>query len=228
MRGLLPQGSIIMKKSDSELQRDVLDELKWDPRVDHSQIGVTARDGVVTLTGFVPAYAEKVAAEKAARRVVGVNAIAEEIEVRFASDPKTSDGEIARRILDMFSWDVTISGQKLSVKVEHGWVTLTGTVDWHYQREAAKKAAGKISGVKGISNLIEVKMKATPSEVRERILAAFKRSSEVDANSINVSIEGTTVRLGGKVRAWNERQIAERAAWSAPGVTNVVDNIILA
>lgn len=217
-----------MQKSDSQLQRDVLDELKWDPRVNHAQIGVTAKDGVVTLNGFVPTYAEKSAAEKAACRVMGVNALAEEIEVRFASDPKTSDAEIAQRILDIFAWDVTIPDQKLSVKVEHGWVTLTGSVDWHFQREAARKAAGKIGGVKGISNLVEVKLRPSPEEVRERILAAFKRSSEVDASSINVAIEGNTVRLGGKVRAWNERQVAERAAWSAPGVTNVVDNIILA
>ncbi|MGS1015408.1 BON domain-containing protein [Allosphingosinicella humi] len=217
-----------MQKSDSQLQRDVLDELKWDPRVNHAQIGVTAKDGVVTLNGFVPTYAEKSAAEKAACRVMGVNALAEEIEVRFASDPKTSDAEIAQRILDIFAWDVTIPDQKLSVKVEHGWVTLTGSVDWHFQREAARKAAGKIGGVKGISNLVEVKPRPSPEEVRERILAAFKRSSEVDASSINVAIEGNTVRLGGKVRAWNERQVAERAAWSAPGVTNVVDNIILA
>jgi osmotically-inducible protein OsmY len=217
-----------MQKSDSQLQRDVLDELKWDPRVNHAQIGVTAKDGVVTLNGFVPTYAEKSAAEKAACRVMGVNALAEEIEVRFASDPKTSDAEIAQRILDIFAWDVTIPDQKLSVKVEHGWVTLTGSVDGHFQREAARKAAGKIGGVKGISNLVEVKLRPSPEEVRERILAAFKRSSEVDASSINVAIEGNTVRLGGKVRAWNERQVAERAAWSAPGVTNVVDNIILA
>lgn len=217
-----------MQKSDSQLQRDVLDELKWDPRVNHAQIGVTAKDGVVTLNGFVPTYAEKSAAEKAACRVMGVNALAEEIEVRFASDPKTSDAEIAQRILDIFAWDVTIPDQKLSVKVEHGWVTLTGSVDWHFQREAARKAAGKIGGVKGISNLVEVKLRPSPEEVRERILAAFKRSSEVDASSINVAIEGNIVRLGGKVRAWNERQVAERAAWSAPGVTNVVDNIILA
>lgn len=217
-----------MQKSDSQLQRDVLDELKWDPRVDHTQIGVTAKGGVVTLTGFVPAYAEKLAAEKAACRVVGVSALAEELEVRFASDPKTSDAEIAQRILDIFAWDVTIPDRTLSVKVEHGWVTLTGVVDWHYQREAARKAAGKIGGVKGISNLVEVKLHPSPEEVRERILAAFKRSSEVDANSINVTIEGNTVRLGGKVHAWSERQVAERAAWSAPGVANVVDNIILA
>lgn len=215
-------------KSDSELQRDVLDELRWDPKVDHSQIGVTAKNGVVTLSGFVPTYAEKVAAEKAARRVEDVRAIAEEIEVRFASDPKTSDTEIAQRILDTFAWDVTIPDDKLDVKVEHGWVTLTGTVDWHYQKEATQKAAGKISGVKGISNLIEVQARPSVADVKDRIMAAFKRSSVVDASTINVMIDGNTVKLGGRVHGWNERQVAEHAAWSAPGVTKVEDNIVFA
>lgn len=215
-------------KTDSELQRDVLDELKWDPKVDHSQIGVTATKGVVTLSGFVPTYAEKVAAEKAARRVEGVKAIAEEIEVRFASDPKTSDTEIAQRILDTFAWDVTIPHDKLSVKVERGWVTLTGRVDWHYQKDAAQKAAGKITGVKGISNLVEVQAQPSALDVKDRIMAAFKRSSVVDASTINVVVDGNTVKLGGRVHGWNERQVAEHAAWSAPGVSKVEDNIVFA
>lgn len=215
-------------KSDSQLQRDVMDELKWDPKVDHSQIGVTAKGGVVTLSGFVPTYAEKMVAEKATRRVKGVRAIAEEIEVRFASDPKTSDAEIAKRILDSFAWDVTVPEDRLTVKVEHGWVTLSGRVDWHYQKLAAHKVAGRISGVKGIGNLIEVQSRPSVTDVRDRIMAAFKRSSVVDASHINVLVDGNTVKLGGKVQGWNERQVAERAAWSAPGVTQVEDNIILA
>ncbi len=215
-------------KSDSELQRDVMDELKWDPRVDHAQIGVTAKGGVVTLSGFVPTYAEKMAAEKAARRVKGVRAIAEEIEVRFASDPKTADAEIAKRILDSFAWNVTVPDDRLTVKVERGWVTLGGKVDWHYQKVAAHKVAGKIGGVKGIGNLIEVQSRPSVTDVRDRIMAAFKRSSVVDASHINVLVDGSTVTLGGKVQGWNERQVAERAAWSAPGVTRVDDNIILA
>lgn len=214
-------------KTDGQLQHDVLEELKWEPQVDHSQIGVTAKDGVVTLSGLVPTYAQKVAAEKAARRVSGVKAIAEEIEIRFACDPKTSDGEIAQRILDIFKWDVTMP-DRLTVKVEHGWVTIGGTVDWNFQKKAAFKAASKINGVKGVSNLIEVRARPTPSDVRERIVSAFKRSSLLDAASIDVDVQGSTVKLSGRVHGWNERKVAERAAWSAPGVTKVEDEIVFA
>ena len=215
-------------KTDSQLQHDVLEELKWEPRVDHSQIGVSAKSGVVTLTGFVPNYAQKVAAEKAARRVLGTKAIAQEIEVRFASDPKTSDAEIAQRILDTFRWDVTVPDEKFGVKVEHGFVTLTGKADWNYQKQAAAKAAGRISGVKGVINQIEVAARPSGYDVRERIMSAFKRSSTLDANSIDVAVDGGTVKLSGRVHGWNERKIAENAAWSAPGVTRVEDNIVLA
>jgi osmotically-inducible protein OsmY len=214
-------------KTDSQLQRDVQDELKWEPQVDHSQIGVAAKDGVVTLSGLVPSYAQKVAAEKAARRVSGVRAIAEEIEVRFASDPKTSDGEIAQRILDIFRWDVTMPDH-LTVKVEHGRVTIGGTVDWNFEKTAAFKAASRINGVIGVTNLIAVRSRPTSPDIRERIVSAFKRSSLLDADSIDVDVQGSTVRLSGRVHGWNERKVAERAAWSAPGVTRVEDEIVLA
>ena len=215
-------------KTDSALQRDALDELKYEPRVDHSHIGVTAKDGVVTLTGFVPDYSQKICAEKAVRRVSGVKAIAQDIEVRFASDPKTSDPEIAGRILNILAWDVTLPGDGIKVKVEHGWVTLTGTVDWQYQRRAAAKATGRIAGVKGVSNLVEVRVQPATADVRDRIVAAFKRSSLLDANSINVAVEGGTVKLSGRVHGWNERKVAETAAWAAPGVSKVEDNIVFA
>jgi osmotically-inducible protein OsmY len=214
-------------KSDSQLQHDVIAELEYEPSVDHADIGVSVNDGVVTLSGFVKSYAEKMAAEKATRRVAGVRALAEEIKVRYPSDPKTSDPEIAKRILDMFAWNVTIPDDKIKVKVENGWVTLTGTVDWYYQSEAAKKAAGKISGVIGVGNLIEVRRMPGAKDVRERILAAFKRNADLDANSITVLTDGNKVTLGGKVHGWHERQIAERAAWAAPGVSKVEDNIVI-
>ena len=214
-------------KTDSQLQHDVLEELKWEPQVDHSQIGVAAKDGVVTLSGLVPTYAQKISAEKAARRVSGVKAIAEEIEVRFASDPKTSDSEIAQRILDIFKWDVTMPDH-LTVKVEHGRVTLGGTVDWNFEKTAAFKAASKINGVIGVTNLIAVRARPASSDVRERIVSAFKRSSLIDANSIDVTVQGSTVKLSGRVHGWNERKLAENAAWSAPGVTRVEDEIVLA
>ena len=216
-------------KTDSQLQIDVLEELKWEPKVDHSHIGVTAANGVVTLTGFVPTYAEKMAAEAAARHVSGVKAIAEEIEVRFKSDPKTSDAEIARRILDVFAWNTMIPHENLKVKVEQGFVTLTGDVAWYYQKEVAQKAAARITGVKSITNLISVKA-AAPSayDVRDRISAAMKRSSALDASAIDVAVDGSTVKLSGRVHGWNERKVAESAAWAAPGVTRVEDNIVFA
>jgi osmotically-inducible protein OsmY len=212
-------------KTDSQLQQDVVDELQWEPRVDHANIGVAAKDGVVTLSGFVSSYTSKIAAEKAARRVKGVRGLAEEIEVRFASDPKTSDPEIAKRIADMFDWSVTIPKNRIAVKVEHGWVTLSGVVDYHFHRQAAKDLASRISGVKGVTNLVEVKTIPSPGDVKDRIVAAFKRNADLDASTITVVADGNTVRLGGKVHAWYERQIAERAAWAAPGVNRIEDNI---
>jgi osmotically-inducible protein OsmY len=215
-------------KTDSQLQSDVIAELKWDPKVDHSHIGVAAKDGVVTLSGFVASYAEKIAAEKATRRVTGVKAIAEGLEVRFASDRKTSDAEIAQRILDLFAWDATLPSDKLQVKVEKGWVTLTGKTEWQYQRNDAHKLAGRISGVKGVANMIEVASGPSSTDLRDRIAAAFERSSMLDAKSLDVSVVGHKVKLSGTVHGWNERRVAEAAAWSAPGVTQVEDNIILA
>ena len=215
-------------KTDSEIQYEVLEELKWDPKVDHAHVGVTCDEGVVTLTGFVPDYAQKIAAEKAARSVKGVRAIAQDIVVRFPSDAKTSDGEIAQRILDIFKWDVTIPDEKLTVKVDHGFVTLGGSVDWHYQRKAAEKAAGKISGVRVVVNTIDIASHPSSLDIRERIMAAFKRASALDASAIDVKVEGGIVKLDGRVRGWNERRIAENAVWSARGVTKVEDNILLA
>lgn len=217
-----------MKKSDSQLQHDVMAELEWEPSIDHADIGVAVNDGVVTLSGYVKSYPQKVAAEKATRRVAGVRAIAEEIKVRFASDPKTADHEIAKRIIDMFAWNVSIPDDKIKVKVEHGWVTLSGIVDWHYQSNEARVAAGRVTGVTGVSNLIEVKKLPVASDVKDRIMAAFKRQADLDAGTVTVVTDGSTVRLGGKVKNWNERGIAERAAWAAPGVNKVEDNIVVA
>lgn len=214
-----------MPKTDKELQQDVMAELEWEPSVDHADIGVSVHEGVVTLSGYVKSYPEKTAAEKAARRVAGVKAIAEEIKVRHATDPKMADHEIAKRILDMFAWNVSIPNDAIKVKVEHGWVTLTGDVDWFYQAEEARKAAGGVKGVVGVTNFVEVKQRPLGSDVRNRIVAAIKRQADLDAASITVATEGGTVKLGGKVKAWQERAIAERAAWSAAGVTRVEDNI---
>lgn len=214
-----------MKKTDSQLQHDVMAELEWEPAVDHADIGVAVNDGVVTLSGYVKNFTEKLAAEKAVRRVAGVRAIAEEIKVRLASDSKLADHEIAKRILDMIAWTVSIPNDVVKVKVEHGWVTLSGTVDWYFQSNEARKAAAKVSGVIGVSNLIEVKQHPAPADVKDRIVSAFKRQADLDAAAVSVITEGGTVKLSGKVHAWNERSIAERAAWSAPGVTKVEDHL---
>lgn len=217
-----------MKKSDGQLQSDVMAELAWEPSVDHADIGVSVVDGVVTLSGFVKSYPEKLAAEHAVKRVAGVKAIAEEIKVRLPSEPKSADHEIAKRIVDMFSWNVLVPEHGITVKVEHGWVTLTGIVDWFYQSEEARKAAGRVTGVIGVNNLIEVKKLPVASNIKDRIVAAFKRQADLDAASVTVTTDGGKVKLGGRVKAWNERGIAERAAWAAPGVTAVEDRIVVA
>lgn len=215
-------------KTDSQLQRDVLDELTWEPEVEHAHIGVAADQGVVTLTGHVPSYLQKIVAERAAKRVKGVKAVAEEIEVRFAFDPKTSDDEIAARIVQIFKWDISVPDDRIQVVVAKGLVTLTGEVDWNYQKEAAKAAAARIGGVKSVYNAITVRARVSAGDVRDRIMAAIKRSSVLDAASIDVRVDGGTVKLRGNVHGWNERRIAENAAWAAPGVTRVEDEIVFA
>jgi osmotically-inducible protein OsmY len=212
-------------KTDAQLQREVLDELAWDPRIDHAGIGVAVHNGVVTFSGFVGDYSQKEVVESIARRIVGVKGIAEEITVRFPSDPKTSDSEIAERVIELFKWDVGIPSDKITVKVERHWVTLSGTVDWHFQRDLARRAAGRITGVLGVTNLIAVRQQPSPTNVKDLITASFKRMIDTDTNSIRVTTDGGTVKLEGKVHSWHERQLAENAAWSAPGVARVEDKI---
>jgi osmotically-inducible protein OsmY len=214
-----------MKKSDNQLQHDVMAELEFEPSIDHADIGVSVTDGVVTLTGLVRSYAEKLAAEQAARRVAGARDLAEEIKVRYPDEKRTSDAEIAKRIRDIFTWDTMIPEENILVKVENGWVTLTGTIDWFYQRDAAKKAAGKIHGVVGVTDLTQIRQTPKVGDIRGRITAAFKRSAELDADGLTVMTQGGKVTLTGKVKAWNERRLAEEAAWAAHGVTSVEDKI---
>lgn len=213
---------------DRELQRKVIAELEWEPACDAADIGVSVVDGVVTLNGFVKSYAEKLAAEKAVRRVSGATAMAEELKVRYSSDAKTADHEIAKRILDMFAWNSLIPADTLQVKVEHGWVSLSGEAKWHYQSKEAQRLASQISGVTGVSNNIKVENHVQPSDVRKKIEDAFARQADLDARMVTVSVDGGRVTLGGEVNAWFERKAAERAAWAAPGVTQVVDRIAIA
>jgi len=209
--------------SDLQLRQDVLDELEFEPSVNAAHIGVTANRGVVTLTGFVTSYAEKTAAERAARRVKGVKAIAEEIEVRLPSDTKRADDEIAARAI----WQVGFPADRIRVKVEKGVVTLSGEVDWQFQRTEADHVVHKLSGVVDVLNQIRVASSVHAFEVKEKIEKALQRSTELEASRITVETEGGRVILKGKVHAWYERDIAERAAWSAPGVTEVQDRLTI-
>jgi osmotically-inducible protein OsmY len=211
--------------SDKTLKHAVEEELDWEPSIDSEHIGVTVEDGVVTLSGHVGTYAEKFTAEKAAKRVKGVRAIAQEIEIRFPNDKKTSDDQIAKRALDIIAWDSTIPKDKVLVKVQNGFVTLSGEVDWFYQRDDAEHAVRKLAGIKGLSNEIRIKPKAYAYDIKERIETALKRNAEFEADSIKVSVLDGRVTLDGKVKAWYERDLAERTAWSAPGVVSVVDHI---
>ncbi len=214
--------------SDKTLKHAVEEELDWEPSIDSEHIGVTVEDGVVTLSGHVSTYAEKFTAEKAAKRVKGVRAIAQEIEIRFPNDKKTSDDQIAKRALDIIAWDSTIPKDKVLVKVQNGFVTLSGEVDWFYQRDDAEHAVRKLAGIKGLSNEIRIKPKAYAYDIKERIETALKRNAEFEADSIKVSVLDGRVTLDGKVKAWYERDLAERTAWSAPGVVSVVDHINIA
>ncbi|SDA14747.1 Osmotically-inducible protein OsmY, contains BON domain [Methylobacterium sp. UNC378MF] len=212
--------------TDKDLRRAVLDELDFDPSLDAGDIGVAVADGVVTLTGHVGSYAEKVEAERAVRRVRGVRAIAQDIEVRYADDKKVADDQIAARALAIIDWSVHLPKQAIQVKVAGGWVTLTGTVDWQYQMAGVEAAVRKLSGVHGVTNLIEVRPQVPPKAVKDKILEAFKRGALFEADQIKVTVSGDKVTLEGAVTAWAERDAAERAAWSVPGVRAVEDRIV--
>ncbi len=210
--------------SDGSLQQAVIDELDWEPSVNAAHIGVTAKDGIVTLSGHVGTYAEKMAAEKAAGRVSGVKAVAEELEVRYLFSPP-DDADIANSAIQALSWDVEVPKDSVTVKVEKGWVTLSGTVDWYFQSSAAAEDVRKLRGVRGITNEIRVRPRVQASEVETKIKAAFSRNAEIDANKINIMTDGGKVTLTGKVDSWQERRLAEHAAWSAPGVDRVEDRL---
>jgi osmotically-inducible protein OsmY len=213
--------------SDHRLRQDVLDELEFEPQVNADHIGVSVHSGVVTLTGFVPSYAEKRAAERAVWRVKGVKAIAEEIQVRLPEDKKTADEEIASRAVDILRWRVGVPAERIALKVERGMVTLTGELDWQYQKAEAEAAIRHLSGVTAVINDIRMRPSFNLPEVKDRIEKALRRSAELDASRITVRTDGAKVVLGGKVHAWFERDIAERAAWAVPGVTEVRDEILI-
>jgi osmotically-inducible protein OsmY len=214
-------------KSDSEIKKDVEDELRWEPDLDATDIAVAAKDGVVTLTGFVPSYAQKFLAEKVAKRVAGVVGVANDIEVRVPAIDQRPDPDIARDAVNALKSQLPLTYQDIKVTVSNGWITLEGDVEWNYQKERAENAVRWVKGVKGVINTIEVKPKVTPDEIKRKIEEAFKRSAEIDANNIEVETSDGQVVLKGTVHSWFERQEAERAAWSAPGVRKVEDHITI-
>lgn len=214
-------------KTDDEIKRDVEAELRWDPDVDEADIAVSAKNGVVTLAGFVPSYLKKFEAEQDVKRVQGVVGIANDLEVRLPSIDQRPDPEIARDAVEALKMQLPFSYQSLKVVVRDGWITLQGEAEWNYQREKAETSVRTVKGAKGVTNAITLKPRIAAQEIKRKIEEAFQRSAEVDAKAIQVEASDGEVVLKGAVHSWFEREQAERAAWLAPGVRRVEDRIVI-
>ena len=210
-------------RTDEELQKEVLAELKWDAQIQPNEIGVSVKDGVVTLTGWVDSYLKKWSAEDAAHKVAGVKAVANDIEIKLATE--RTDSDIAEAAVHALEWDAGVPSDRVKATVSKGWVTLKGEVERQYQKQDAEQVVRRLAGVKGVTNLITVKPHVTPSELKKKIEDALVRNAEIDANKITVEVQGSKAILKGTVRAWAEKEEAARVAWSAPGITSVENRI---
>jgi osmotically-inducible protein OsmY len=213
--------------TDWEIRKNVEQELNFEPSINAAEIGVAVNDGIVTLSGRVDSYWEKIAAEEAAARVAGVKAVVNELEIRLPISSERTDEDIARAAVNRLEWTITVPKDRIKVKVSKGWVTLEGEVDWQFQKNAAEQAIHDLVGVKGVINHIVVKEQPSTAEIKSAIEEALKRSAEVDANRISVEVQSDKVILKGTVRSWFEREEAERAAWRAPGVRSIDNRIVV-
>jgi osmotically-inducible protein OsmY len=222
---LLQKGNAM---NDLALRRAILDELEFRPQIDAAAIGVAVRDGVVSLTGHVKTFAEKLAVERAVQSLKGVRAIAEELEVKTARDDGVPDDELAARCVDVIRWSAATPDDRIRVKVQQGWVSLEGEVQWQYQKLDAERAVRKLEGVTGIYNMLVVQPRLTADDIKQAIEQALQRNAELDAAHIRVAVDGATVKLEGQVHLWLQRKAAEHAAWAAPGVTQVDNHLLIA